>query len=97
MTSQVRGMSQGIRNANDGISMAQTAEGALNEVTNMLQRVRELTVQGVNGTYSDYRSVQHAGRNRRSSPRRSASVLTNTEFNGMKLFDAPRNDRRSDG
>src|SRR5690606_10255683 len=43
MTSQVRGMNQAIRNANDGISLAQTAEGALQEVTNMLQRVRELT------------------------------------------------------
>ncbi|HKT84573.1 MAG TPA: flagellin FliC, partial [Novosphingobium sp.] len=52
MTSQIRGMSQGIRNANDGISMAQTAEGALSEVTNMLQRVRELTVQASNDTYS---------------------------------------------
>ena len=52
MTSQVRGMNQGIRNANDGISLAQTAEGALNEVTNMLQRQRELTVQASNGTYS---------------------------------------------
>ncbi|MDZ4271616.1 MAG: flagellin FliC, partial [Erythrobacter sp.] len=40
MTSQIRGMAQGVRNANDGISLAQTAEGALNEVTNMLQRVR---------------------------------------------------------
>ena len=45
MTAQLRGMGQGIRNANDGISLAQTAEGALNEVTNMLQRVRELAVQ----------------------------------------------------
>src|SRR3546814_19541259 len=42
MTSQIRGMNQGVRNANDGISMAQTAEGALDEVTNMLQRIREL-------------------------------------------------------
>ena len=50
MTSQVRGMNQGIRNANDGISMAQTAEGALSEVTNMLQRQRELTVQASNNT-----------------------------------------------
>ena len=51
-TSQIRGMQQGIRNANDGISLAQTAEGALDEVTNMLQRMRELTVQVSNGTYS---------------------------------------------
>ena len=40
MTSQIRGMGQAIRNANDGISLAQTADGALNEVTNMLQRIR---------------------------------------------------------
>jgi flagellin len=46
-------MNQGIRNANDGISLAQTAEGALNEVTNMLQRVRELAVQSASGTYQD--------------------------------------------
>ena len=52
MTAQVRGMSQAIRNANDGISLAQTAEGALGEVTNMLQRVRELAVQSKSGTYS---------------------------------------------
>ena len=52
MTAQVKGMNQGIRNANDGISMAQTAEGALAEVTNMLQRVRELSVQAASETYS---------------------------------------------
>lgn len=53
MTAQIRGMSQGIRNANDGISLAQTADGALSEVTNMLQRVRELSVQSASGTYQD--------------------------------------------
>jgi flagellin len=53
MTSQIRGMNQAVRNANDGISFAQTAEGALGEVTNMLQRVRELAVQSKSGTYSD--------------------------------------------
>ncbi|WP_295502746.1 flagellin [Limnohabitans sp. Rim8] len=52
MTAQVRGLNQAVRNANDAISMVQTAEGALNEVTNMLQRMRELAVQSVNGTYS---------------------------------------------
>ena len=45
MTSQVRGLDQAIRNANDGVSMIQTAEGALQEVTNMLQRIRELVTQ----------------------------------------------------
>ena len=52
MTAQIRGLNQAVRNANDGISMLQTAEGALNEVTNMLQRMRELAVQSVNGTNS---------------------------------------------
>jgi flagellin len=52
MTSQVRGLNQAVRNANDAISMIQTAEGALNEVTNMMQRMRELAVQSVNGTNS---------------------------------------------
>src|SRR4028118_482514 len=53
MTSQIRGMNQAVRNANDGISYAQTAEGALGEVTNMLQRIRELAVQSASGTYAN--------------------------------------------
>ena len=53
MTSQVRGMSTSIRNANDGISMAQTAEGALGKVSDSLQRMRELSVQAANATNSD--------------------------------------------
>ncbi len=52
MTAQVRGLNQAVRNANDGISMVQTVEGALNEVSNMLQRMRELALQSANGTYS---------------------------------------------
>ncbi|MXP41566.1 flagellin FliC [Altererythrobacter soli] len=86
MTSQVRGMNQGIRNANDGISMAQTAEGALNEVTNMLQRQRELTVQASNGSYSadDLANIQLE---MDALTTQIGSVLTNTEFNGQKLFD----------
>lgn len=86
MTSQVKGMNQGIRNANDGISMAQTAEGALNEVTNMLQRQRELTVQASNGTYSadDLANLQSE---MTALNTQISSVLTNSEFNGQKLFD----------
>jgi flagellin len=53
MTSQINGLTQGNRNANDGISLCQTAEGALDEVTNMLQRMRTLAVQAANGTNSD--------------------------------------------
>ena len=85
MTSQIRGMNQGIRNANDGISMAQTAEGALDEVTNMLQRMRELTVQSQNGTYSDTDKTNIKSEMTALSAQ-IGSVLTNTEFNGKKLF-----------
>ena len=51
-TTQIRGLNQAVRNANDGISLAQTAEGALGEVTNNLQRIRELAVQSANATNS---------------------------------------------
>ncbi len=85
MTSQVRGMSQAIRNANDGISLAQTAEGALGEVTNMLQRVRELAVQSKSGTYStDDRTNLQAEVGQLTS--QIDDVLTNTKFNGVTLF-----------
>ena len=50
MDSQIRGLTMAVKNANDGISLMQTAEGALDEVTNSLQRMRELAVQAVNGT-----------------------------------------------
>lgn len=86
MTAQVRGMNQGIRNANDGISMAQTAEGALDEVSNMLQRMRELAVQKANGIYSsadkaNITSEQTALANQVSN------ILFNTQFNGQKLLN----------
>jgi flagellin len=53
MTSQIRGLNQAVRNANDGVNLLQTAEGAMVEQTNMLQRMRELAVQSVNATNSD--------------------------------------------
>jgi len=85
MTSQIRGMSQAVRNANDGQSMAQTADGALDEVTNMLQRIRELAVQSSSGTYQD---------SDRTNLQTEVSALTsqitqivsNTKFNGVGLF-----------
>ena len=85
MTAQVRGMSQGIRNANDGISLAQTADGALSEVTNMLQRVRELAVQSKSGTYqvSDRGYMQDEVTNLTDQ---IADILANTKFNGTALF-----------
>jgi len=86
MTAQVRGMNQGIRNSNDGISMAQTAEGALGEVTNMLQRIRELAVQAASETYSgtDRGNLQTEITALKSQ---MTNVLASTEFNGNKLFD----------
>ena len=85
MTAQVRGMGQGIRNANDGISLAQTAEGALSEVTNMLQRVRELAVQSSSGTYqtSDRTAMQSEVT---ALTEQIASVMSDTKFNGNALF-----------
>ncbi|TXC72444.1 flagellin FliC [Sphingomonas ginsenosidivorax] len=85
MTSQVAGMNQGIRNANDGISMAQTAEGALDEVTNNLQRMRELQVQKTNGTYSPT-DVANIAAEQTALATQITNVLTNTKFNGQPLF-----------
>ena len=87
MNAQIRGMNQGVRNANDGISMAQTAEGALDEVTNMLQRMRELTVQASNGSYSTADKTNIASEMTALSTQ-IGSVLSNTKFNGTALFDA---------
>ena len=85
-TSTIKGLTQASRNANDGISMAQTAEGALNEVNNNLQRIRELAVQAANGsnTASDLKSLQDEVVTRVAEIDRLA---TKTEFNGTKLLD----------
>ena len=86
MTAQIKGMNQGIRNANDGISMAQTAEGALEEVTNMLQRMRELTVQAKNGTYSGD-DVKNIKAEMTALGSQVSDVLANTKFNNTALFN----------
>jgi flagellin len=85
MTAQIRGMNQGVRNANDGISMAQTAEGALDEVTNNLQRMRELAVQKTNGTYSTD-DITNITAEQNALAAQITNVLTNTKFNGQNLF-----------
>ncbi len=85
MTADIRSMNQGVRNANDGISLAQTAEGALNEVTNMLQRVRELATQSKNGTYvTDDRAALDTEVDQLQA--QVTDVLTNTKFNGVAVF-----------
>lgn len=87
MTSQVRGMNQAIRNANDGISLAQTAEGSLDEVTNMLQRVRELATQSASGTYKDETDRAYMQAEVDQLTAQIGQVISNSEFNGVKLFD----------
>ncbi|NJR79746.1 hypothetical protein HBH26_14250 [Sphingomonas sp. 36D10-4-7] len=86
MTSQVKSMAVAIRNANDGISMTQTAEGALGEVTNMLQRMKELATQSANGTLgSSERKALQAETNQLLSQINDISKTTN--FNGLNLLD----------
>ena len=86
MTSQIRGLETGIRNANDAISMINTADGALIEVTNMLQRMRELALQASNGTTTsadrDYLSAEYA--NLLSEIDR---IAENTQWNGMNILN----------
>ncbi len=85
MSSQITGLSQAQRNANDGISVAQTAEGALNQVNDNLQRIRELTVQAQNGTNSgsDLTSIQDEINERLSEIDR---ISKETDFNGVKVL-----------
>ena len=90
MTAQIRGMNQGVRNANDGISMAQTGEGALDEVSNMLQRMRELKVQSLNGTYSTG-DLANITAEQDALASQIGSVVANTAFNGKNLFSTATN------
>jgi len=86
MTSQIRGLNQAVRNANDGISLAQTAEGALQETTNLLQRMRELAVQSSNGTNtsSDRASLDAEFQQLTAEIDRIAG---NTSFNSQNILD----------
>ncbi len=85
-TTQIRGLNQAVRNANDGISLAQTAEGALGELTNNLQRIRELAVQSANATNSD---SDRAALNQEVSQRLAEidRIASQTSFNGRKVLD----------
>ncbi len=85
-TSNINGMGVAARNANDGISLAQTAEGALSEINNNLQRVRDLTVQAQNSTNSasDIDSIQAEVNQRMAEIDR---VTKQTDFNGTKILD----------
>lgn len=87
MRSQIRSFSQAGRNAQDGISMVQTAEGALNEVSNILGRMRELSVQAANGTLS---TADRATINTEFTALTSEieRIADETEFNGISLLNA---------
>ncbi|HHR5899760.1 TPA: FliC/FljB family flagellin [Providencia alcalifaciens] len=84
-TANVKGLTQAARNANDGISIAQTAEGAVNEINDNLQRVRELTVQAQNGTNSksDIESINKEVKARMDEINR---ISEQTQFNGVKVL-----------
>ncbi len=86
-TSNINGLTQAARNANDGISIAQTAEGSLNEINNNLQRIRVLTVQAQNGTNSasDIDSIQQEVNQRLEEINR---VATQTQFNGINILSS---------
>ena len=90
MTSQIRGLEAGIRNANDAISMISTADGALIEVTNMLQRMRELALQASNGTTTsadrDYLNSEYV--NLLAEMER---IAQNTQWNGSDILDGTAN------
>ena len=86
MTTQINGLTQAARNANDGISLAQTTESALQEVSNNLQRIRELAVQSANATNSDSdrSALDQEVQQRLAEVNR---IATQTSFNGRKVLD----------
>lgn len=86
MTSQIRGLNQATRNASDGISMLQTADGALTSVTSALQRIRELSIQAANSTnsLSDKKALQEEAN---QLIQEIESVSSTATFNGDKIFD----------
>jgi flagellin len=90
MTAQIRGLNQAVRNANDGISMIQVAEGATVEVTNMLQRMRELAVQGINDTNTtvDRNALKAEYQQLGKEIQR---ISNNTEWNTSKVANASAN------
>jgi flagellin len=86
MTTQINGLNQAVRNANDGISLAQTTEGALQEVTNNLQRIRELAVQAANATNSTADRV-YLNQEVQERIAEIERIATQTSFNGRKVLD----------
>jgi flagellin len=86
MTSQIRGLNMAVRNLNDGINMMQTAEGAMVEQSNMLQRMRELTVQSMNGTY-DVKQREYLDAEFQELKTQIGKIATDTTWNDQVLLD----------
>ena len=87
MRSQIKGLTQATRNAQDGVSFLQTAEGALNEVSDMLVRLKELAVQVQNGTYSTTDQT-NIGSEMKALGTAITGIYVNTKFNGIQVFGA---------
>jgi len=87
MTSQIRGLDQAVRNANDGISLIQTAEGALDQTTNILQRMRELSIQSANGTYNDNENRASLDAEFSQLLEEIDRIAETTQFNGQNILD----------
>ena len=85
-TSQIKGLDMAVKNANDGISMISTAEGALNEVTNMLQRMRELAVQSSNGTMTDDDRT-YMNKEYQQLDKEIDRIEKNTQWNSTNVLD----------
>ena len=90
MTSQIRGLNQAVRNVNDGINMMQTAEGAMVEQSNMLQRMRELAVQAMNGTYSNTQRG-YLDKEFQQLTAQIGEIAKDTKWNDQTLLDASVN------
>lgn len=87
MRSQIRGLDQAANNANDGISLVQTAEGALNETHSILQRMKELATQSSNGTYQNDVDRENIGKEVEALKSEIDRISTSTNFNKINLLD----------
>jgi len=85
MTADIRGANQGARNAQDGISLAQVAEGALAEISNNLQRIREIAVQSASGTVEDRSGLMEEVKQLEAT---NTDIINNTKFNGVALLSS---------
>ena len=96
MTSQIRGLDQAVRNAGDAISMVQTADGAVVEISNMLQRMRELSIQAMNGSNTND-DMSFLNKEFAQLQLEIERIADNTEWNGMKILDGTAGSNAGNG